>query len=195
MFNPKAGGWVKGAQLRGVRAQETTTPFLLEPDSLVLRSGSAADAEVFRPGEDYDADVTWGTIGRLANGRIKEGQPVYASYRHAQLRLDAVMLTRDGRIVLRQGEPRAAAPLPPSVEGGEVRLANIWLPGRMTKLAPEHLFPVTETAYPEPAKADPAPAEKLIPKAMHKLRAGEPLRILGLGRQRHGGHLRARSGA
>ena len=28
-FNPKAGGWVKGAQLKGVQAQETTTPFLL----------------------------------------------------------------------------------------------------------------------------------------------------------------------
>jgi lysophospholipase L1-like esterase len=181
VFNPKAGGWVRGAQLRGVRAQETTTPFLIEPDSLVLRSGPAADADVFRKGEDYDADVNWGTVGRLTNGPIKEGQPVYASYHHAHLRLDAVVLTRDGRIVLRQGEARAAAPSWPSVEVGEVRLANIWLPGRIAKLAPEHLFPVTETAYPEPTKSDPTPAEKFAPRAMKKLRDGELLRILAWG--------------
>src|SRR5688572_891208 len=122
LFNPKAGGWVKGAQLRGVRAQETTTPFLLEPDSLVLRSGPGADAGMFRKGEDYEADLPWGTIGRLTNGLLKAGQPVYASYRHAQLRLDAVVLARDGRVVLRPGEPRAAAPLPPRVESGERHL-------------------------------------------------------------------------
>ena len=33
VFAPKAGGWVKGAQLRAVRAQETTTPHLLDPAS------------------------------------------------------------------------------------------------------------------------------------------------------------------
>jgi len=181
LFNPNAGGWVKGAQLRGVRAQETTTPFLLEPDSLVLRSAADASAEAFRKGEDYDADTNWGTVGRLARGRIKEGQSVYASYRHGQLRLDAVVLTRDGQIVLRQGEPRAAAPLPPAVRDGEVRLANVWLPGRIAKLAPEHLFPVTEATYPEPPKPNPTPAERLIPKSIKKLQDGEPLRILAWG--------------
>jgi len=49
-FNPKAGGWAKSAQLRGVRAQETTTPFLLDPASLVLRSGPGADAEMYQAG-------------------------------------------------------------------------------------------------------------------------------------------------
>src|SRR5438105_4070540 len=39
LFNPNAGGWGKGAQLRGVRAQETTTPYLLEKGSVVLRTG------------------------------------------------------------------------------------------------------------------------------------------------------------
>src|SRR3954447_17999617 len=28
IFNPKAGGWMRGAQLRGVKAQETTSPLL-----------------------------------------------------------------------------------------------------------------------------------------------------------------------
>src|SRR5689334_5702935 len=38
IFNPGAGGWVKGAQLRGVQAQETTTPGLLDAESLILRA-------------------------------------------------------------------------------------------------------------------------------------------------------------
>ncbi len=181
VFNPKAGGWVKGAQLRGVRAQETTTPFLLEPDTLLLRSALGTSAQVFRKGEDYDADVIWGTVGRLTNGSIKAGQPVYAGYNHSRLRLDTIVLLRDGQIVLRTGEPRAAAPLPPAVATDETRLANIWLPGHIAKLSPEHLFPVSEAAYPELAKTNPAPAEKLVPKAVEKLRKGEPLRILAWG--------------
>jgi hypothetical protein len=181
LYDPKAAGWVKGAQLKGVRAQETTTPHLFDPDSLVLRAGPEADAPVFRRGEDYEADATWGTFGRCTNSAIKEGQPVFASYRHAQLRLDAVVLTRARRVELRQGEPRSAAPLPPALEKGERRLASIWLPGRLKSLAPEHLFPVLETAYPEPRKPKPTPAERLCPKAMKKLRSGQRLRILAWG--------------
>ena len=155
VFNPKAGGWVRGAQLRPVRAQETTTAGLLDPDSLVLRAGPGADAATFRKGTDYEADQTWGTVGRLAMGGIKEGQPVFASYRHALLRLDAVVLTQDGRIELREGTPRAAAPLPPEIKAGERRLANIWLPGRIAKLAPEHLFPCWRRLI--PSRRSPAP--------------------------------------
>jgi lysophospholipase L1-like esterase len=180
-FNANAGGWAKGAQLRGVCAQETTTPYLLDPDSLVLRTGQEADAPLLRRGEDYEVDLVWGTIGRSPQSTIKETQPVFASYRYAQLRIDAVVLTRKGRIVLRQGEPRSAAPLPPKIEQGERLLANIWVPGRVSRLAPEHLFPVLEAAYPEPPKPKPAPAEQLLPRTMKRLRSGERLRVLAWG--------------
>ena len=48
LFNPNAGGWAKAAQLRGVRAQETTTPYLLDPESLALRSGPRRTDAAFR---------------------------------------------------------------------------------------------------------------------------------------------------
>ena len=181
LFNPNAGGWAKGAQLRGVQAQETTTPYLLDPESLVLRAGPQTDSPLLHRGPDYEADLTWGTFGRTTNGVIKEAQPVYASYRYAQLRIDSVVLTREGRIVLRQGEPRTAAPLPPSLKPGERRLANIWLPGRLSRLGLDNLFPILETAYPEPPRSKPAPAEQLLPRTMEKLRSGEHLRILAWG--------------
>ena len=175
------GAGRKGHSFRGVRAQETTTPYLLDPDSLVLRSGPEPDAPLLRRGEDYEADLVWGTIGRSPYSTIKEAQPVFASYCYAQLRIDAVVLTRKGQIVLRQGEPRSAAPLPPTVEKGERRLANIWLPGRVSRLGPEHLFPVLEAAYPEPPKPKTTPAEQLLPRTLKKLRSGERLRILAWG--------------
>jgi lysophospholipase L1-like esterase len=181
IFNPNTGGWAKGAQLRRLQAQETTTPHLLDAASLLVRSGADASPEVFRPGEDYDVDPVWGTFGRRPGGRIGERQPVFASYRYTPLRLDAVVLTRAGQLELRQGEPRAAAPSPPTPAEGERHLGNVWLPGRLAKLGPEHLFPILQTAYPEPPKPTPAPAEKLLPKTMQKLRAGEPLRILAWG--------------
>lgn len=180
LFNPNAGGWVKGAQLRGVRAQETTTPGLLDPASLALRAGPESGSKVFEKGRDFEADLFWGTVGRLPGGRILEGQPVFASYRHGLLRLESIVLTKGGNIQLLKGEPRVAAPLPPVINAGERRLANIWLPGRIAKLSEENLFPVLESAYPEPP-ATSYPAAKLLPKTLAKLRAGQPLRILAWG--------------
>jgi lysophospholipase L1-like esterase len=180
-FNPNAAGWIKGRQLRGVQAQECTTPQLLVPNSFQLRAGPEPSTPVFERGKDYDIDAVWGTFGRTTNGLIRPNQAVFASYRHAQARIDAVVLTPDGRIVVRQGEGRSAAPLPPKMQDGERHLGNIWLPGRTTKLEPEHLFPILEAAYPEPPKANPIPAERLLPKTMKKLRSGERLRLLAWG--------------
>ena len=181
LFNPKSGGWAKGTALRGVAAQECANRGLLDPASLQLRVGPQPDAPRLELGKDYAADLDWGTFGRLPGGRIGENQPVYADYRHGVLRLDSIVLTRDGRIVLRPGQPRAAAPLPPPLDEGESRLANIWLPGRIQKLGPEHLFPILETAYPERPRPTPTPAERLLPKTMEKLRKGQKLRVLAWG--------------
>jgi len=181
MFNPNTGGWLKGARLRGVVAQETTTPFLLEPESLVVRLEPGANAASLTRGVDYEADLDWGTFGRLPSGRLREGQPVYAGYRYAPLRLDAVVLTTDRKIELRRGEPRAAAPRLPALQAGERLLGTIWLPGRVPKLRGEHLFPVLEEAYPEPPKPKPTIAERWLPHTMARLRTGESLRVLAWG--------------
>jgi lysophospholipase L1-like esterase len=96
-------------------------------------------------------------------------------------RIDAVVLTADRKIVLRPGKPHAAVPRAPQVEPGEKHLANIWVPGRIEKLTADHLFPIMETCYPEPPQPKPAPADRLLPKTMPKLREGQPLRILAWG--------------
>ena len=181
IYKTTGGGWSRGVQLTPVKAQETTTPFLLVTNSFVLRAGPEDSAETFVRGQDYDVDLTWGTFGRLAKGKIKEGQAVYASYQHSLLRLDAIVLTAAKKVEYRPGKPLAAAPLPPELKAGETRLANIWLPGNLAKLSADNLFPVLEDKYPEPAKPSPTVAEKLVPKALKKLQSGEPIRILAWG--------------
>ena len=177
MFNPKVGGWVKGMQLKGVRAQETTSPRLLDGESFHLRAGPGENEPVFIRGVDYEIDLEWGTFGRLTDSRIDEGGEVYASYRHWQLRLDAVVATASGQIVLREGIPKAAAPMAEAAKAGERHLGNIYLPGFVKKLAPEHLFPVLEREYPEL----PRVANATVDRIMKRLRAGEAVRILAWG--------------
>jgi hypothetical protein len=118
LFNPKAGGWARGAQLNPLKAQETTSRFLLDPTSFSLSDG----ARLLTPGTDYEIDLEWGTFGRLANSPIQPNQTVYATYRHAQMRLDAVVQTANGSIVIRTGEPRAAAPAQPAIHPNERHL-------------------------------------------------------------------------
>lgn len=180
-FNPQTAGWVKGAQLRALQAQETTTPFLLDPESVVVRAGTEAQAATYRAGADYDFDPVWGTLGRKAGGAIGADQPVYLSYRYFPLRLDSVIRRADGRLDVRPGEPRSAAPQLPPLQRGERRIANLWLPGRVTKLEAKHLFPILASGYPPASGRDRRTAEKLLPRTLAKLRAGGHLRILAWG--------------
>jgi len=178
LCNPKAGGWLRGAQLRGVKAQETTSPGLLDPGSFQLRSMASSEAPSLRRGVDFEIDTEWGTFGRLPDGKITPDQSVFASYRHAELRVDAVVLTRDGQVRVRQGQPRAAAPPFPQANAGERHLGNIYLSGFIPRLGPDHMFPVLEQTYPQQAAgAKPAAIERI----QRRLRGSQPLRILAWG--------------
>lgn len=179
-FNPKTGGWRRGAALGQLKAQECTSCGLLDPASLKV-CAAPPDATVFESGKDYQADSAWGTVGRLPKGRIGERQTVLVSYQYTPLRIDAVVLTAAGQIALRPGTPHVAVPQCPAIAAGEKHLGNIWLPGRLEKLTADNLFPLLEQAYPEEAKPSPTVAERLLPKTMRKLRQGEPLRILAWG--------------
>ncbi len=181
LWDAKASGWRRGAVLQGVRAQECTSRDLLDPASVQVRAGAAADSLLYQKGEDYELEPAWATVGRLPQGRIAAAQPVYVSYRYTPLRIDSVVRDRDGQVKLRAGAPHAAAPLPPEVAAGELRLANIWLPGPIAKLSEDLLFPILEQSYPEAPRSSPSVAERWLPKTMQKLRAGQPLRILAWG--------------
>ena len=181
LYQSNAPGWAKGIALRGVKTQETAAKGMLDPASLQLRAGTEPDAPLLRQGEDYAADLAWGTFGRLPAGRIREGESVLASYHYGQCRLDALVRTRDGQVRLREGFPHVAVPRPPTLAEGEVALANLWVPGRLKQLSADNLLPVLETEYPAAPKASPSPVDRFLPKTLAKLRQGQPVRLLAWG--------------
>ena len=83
IFNPNTGGWLKGAQLNGVKVQETTSPHLLDTTSFSLRAGPEANAPLLTKGVDYEIDLVWGTVGRLraaASLPIRPSSPAIVMY-------------------------------------------------------------------------------------------------------------------
>lgn len=180
-FNHSAAGWTRGARLYGVIAAECTVEGSLDPDSLVVRSGPEPAAATFRKGIDYEADLVSGTVGRLPQGAIGPDQTVYIDYRYAKMRIDSVVLLGEGGIVLKAGTPHVAMPEPPPPAANEIRLANIFVSGRLAALTDDNLFPILETSYPESADIGPSVAERLLPASLKRLQSGEPLKILAWG--------------
>ena len=179
LYAPKAAQYARGAKLNGVRAQECTVRHALDPESLKVMD--TAGTVTYTRGRDYEAEAGWGCVGRLEGGAIGADTPVRIAYAYGTMRLDAVVLTADRHIALRRGVPHVSLPEPPPLAAGERRLASIWITPRLARLTAANLFPVLETAYPEPPKPVPSVAERCLPKTMATLKAGGRLRVLAWG--------------
>jgi len=180
LFNDKAAPWAKGVKLKQLVTFETTAPDMLVPESLALKP-APGDAPKFQAGTDYALEARWATVGRLPDSGLSEHQPVWADYELGRSRLDAIVVNRKGEVILRQGAPHNATPLPPQPAPDEVTLAHIWIPGRLSKLTDEHLYPILEPKYPQPPRTGRSPAAVLLPKTWAKLYSGKPLHILAWG--------------
>jgi len=180
-FNPAGPPWRKGPALAGVRAEECSVRGAVDPESVVVKDAAGAAGRVLVRGTDYEADLDWGSFGRLPDGGIAADQPVFVSYRYGLRRLDSIVLGADGAIVLRGGRPLVATCEPPSLGPGEQRLANVFIPGRIAALSADCLYPILETEYPEPPRPQPSVAETLLPATVRRLQSGEPLKVLAWG--------------
>ena len=171
----KAGGWNDGVALRGVAGIGCALRLALDPYSVRMR---LPDGTEMRRGKDFEYTDSWGTLGRLANGRISETQNVLISYRYIPNRLDSVIMGADGKIRIEKGLARSYCPKLPALKDGETRLLNIFTEAQTDKLTDENIFIITETEFPaESAKAQQA----FIPNVMKKLRNGEHVKILAWG--------------
>ena len=181
LFNPAVPGWVKGVALEEVKAAECTVIRALDPDSLVVKSAPGREGTLLERGRDWEADSEWGTVGRLAEGRVAEGQPVWASYRAALRRIDSIVRLTDGTLELVRGEPQIVLCEPPSIPAGSERLVNVYLPGRIEQLSDANLFPILEDRCPPLPPGQPPLAKARLPETLRRLEAGEPLKILAWG--------------
>lgn len=178
VYNAALAPWGRGDRLNALITCETTAMDLLEPESLVVKAepGSGKPLAV---GKEYDVDTRWGSFGRTA--AWPADAPMYLDYRAGLHRIDTVAVLKGGAVKLVEGKPHNATPLPPTLPAGAIAIANIWVPGRLARLASENVYLITEPTYPSPAGAGPSAAERMLPKTLAKLRAGEPVHVLAWG--------------
>lgn len=184
-FNPKAwGGWQKGYALKELRAQECTVKGALDPTSLTVRTPGKTDGTTYVRGVDYETDLAWGSVGRLASGSIGENTPVALGYQYRPQRIDTIVLSNEkpARLLVKCGSPDVCQPRAPKLAEGEKPLINLLVVGDRPKLTTAEIFPIQETAFPEDlASPSKGVAEALLPQTMKKLRSGTPLKILAWG--------------
>jgi lysophospholipase L1-like esterase len=173
-------------KLHQTRAQECPTAYAVNPDSIIVREKPEKNSLQYERGKDYQIEPKWGCIGRLPESRISEQQSVYIDYVYDKMRIDSLVRTQTGQLILKKGASHVTTPVQPELEDGETRLVNIWIKARIEKLTPELIFPILETKYPEPSPQVSTPqsltiAEKQIPRTMAKLKAGETVNILAWG--------------
>lgn len=180
-------GYAKGERLNGVRAQECTAKYALDPESVSVSLAGGGQSVLMERGRDYDLDADWGSIWRLPDGRINADTPVLISYCYCTARIDGVVVDSSGRCVLRKGESHIAVPHPPALAEGQMHLANVLISG--AQLLAGDVFPVSERSYPE-TPADRSYLAERIPRSLAKLAKGETIRIMAWGDSvTHGGYL------
>ena len=177
VFRTKGGGWGRGAKLRQLITQECTAAGALAPASLKVRAKDGGT--VYARGTDWEVDNHWGTIGRLAGGKIAAKQAVLMDYDYYPNRMHLVVVNAQGKARLVVGEPGIGIQLPPKTKPGDLHLATVWLSGEVKALADGNLLPVDGT--PVPKSGWEGSAEKLCPKTLAKLRAGQPVTIVAWG--------------
>jgi lysophospholipase L1-like esterase len=176
--------WRGGTSLAGSVGPSSPTrlPFALDPASLAVRGGTGEETTIYREGEDYVFEPEYGGIARKPEGSIPKGATVLASYRHFLARIDAVDLLPGGEVVVRQGMPAKACPLPPSTLSGAVRLAHIHLPFRCDGINEGNVYRVPPGGE---GRVDDAPlfytGEEFLKGTRGKLHDGKPITVVFLG--------------
>jgi lysophospholipase L1-like esterase len=147
----------------------------LDPASLVIAAEKGGKPLV--SGKDYVLNPPWAALGIGPKSAVSPTSTVYASYRYGLLRLDAVDIGADGKVVLRRGEPDLSIPKPPEPAPDSLRLAHVFRPYRATNVEPAQIYPVRESA----AQARTLTTPGRIPKTLAKLKAGGPVIIACMG--------------
>jgi len=169
----KPGGWSQGTRLHQLQTHGPgngpPAHHAVVPGSIVVRQGD----RTLVPGTDYLFDPVWGSLGVAPGSHIGPGLALTVDYRYSLRRLDSRIRTPEGKIVLRQGKPHLTVPLPPPLQPGELRLANLFVDyhGKGTD-ADE--FPVQASAE----EATTATTPGRIPNTLAKIRAGRPVHIV-----------------
>jgi lysophospholipase L1-like esterase len=113
-------------------------------------------------------------VGLGPKSRVTAEDTVFASYRYSLLRMDTIQVSADGKASLKQGEPHISAPVPPEADPGCTAIAHVFVNYRASEVTADAIYPIIESA----SQAVTASTAGRIPKALAKLKAGQPLTIV-----------------
>lgn len=178
VYNDKAPGWLAGNKLKALTTEECAAPGLLVADSVRVLSADDSGM-VFSPGEDYHVGTWWGVIGRAADGAITGQTPVMIDYDYYPCRLDSVVTDVHGNVTIVCGDPGVGVIYPPEINKLHVRVANIYLAGRLECLTDEDVYPVLLHPSRRSLERLATPqAITLLPRTLDKLRQGKDVLIV-----------------
>ncbi len=178
-YDANAAPWGRGYRPEKLVTYETTAANMLDAGTLALRL-HPEDADSLIVKQDYDFEPQWGTIGLLPGSRA-HGRTVYLDYDCGWSRIDSIVIDAKSVVAIKEGKPHPATPHPPTLDPDETVLANIWIPGRLVKLTDENLYPIIESAYPEPHHSRLPVAARLLPQTWAKIQRGDALKIIAWG--------------
>jgi arylsulfatase A-like enzyme/lysophospholipase L1-like esterase len=168
--------WAEGTRLRRLRPLGpdvgVPAPGAVDPQSIVVRhQGRELKRDV-----DFLCDPTYGSLGLTPQSSVTAADQVEVDYRFSLRRLDSIVSTADGRRVLRVGTSHLTKPEPPTLQQGDMLLANAFVDYFSDGKDPD-IFPVQETA----ADAVTFTTPGRIPRTMAKLNQGSPVKIVAWG--------------
>ncbi|HEX2949604.1 MAG TPA: GDSL-type esterase/lipase family protein [Armatimonadota bacterium] len=168
----KPESYMKGTRLQGPDARDVNARNALIEDTVTICQ--SIGGECLQLGKDYIVSAEHAMVGLGPDSCMTPDDIVYASYRYALMRIDAVEIWPNGNVVLHRGEPHVTIPLPPTPSGETLCLAHIFRPYRSTTVSPEDIYPCIQSS----ADAKTATTPGRIPKTLAKLRAGEEVTIV-----------------
>ncbi len=165
--------WAGGTRLDYVQCKGVgyglPVPHALDVDSVVVTVGD----RVLVKGKDYEINSFYGTLSLAVGSIVSPDTAVSIDYVVGHRRIDSVVQTSAGDVVIRQGDPALVAPLPPQLTDGEKRLGNYFLDYFQTPEEADY-FPCIETSDGAVTKTS---GRNLI-EVRQKLAAGQAVKIV-----------------
>ena len=115
--------------------------YAINPASVKVTSAKAGGT-VYEEGKDYFLDHDWGGMSRIDSGAIGKGAKVYINYDVALERVDAVVVSADGVVSIKQGKPEPVCPVAPEPGPGSTVLATVYIPYRCSAITADSIRPM-----------------------------------------------------
>ena len=115
--------WAKECRFNAAYNPQFLAAWAVEPNSVAI----FADGRKLERGRDYEIDEQWGGIHRPDASAVGGNVPISIDYAYRLRRLDSIVRTADGKLVLRKGVPHVVIPDPPALATGETRVGNVFV--------------------------------------------------------------------